>query len=68
MANIVAEVIIDNIESIAKVLRTGGILIVSGITRAKSAMVEQALRNTGFDILKKLKGGEWAAIAAVKAV
>lgn len=66
-ANLVAEVINANAENIARMMRIGGVLIASGITREKSAIVEQVLRNVGFDILKKLKGGEWVAISAVKA-
>ncbi|MHB0998875.1 MAG: 50S ribosomal protein L11 methyltransferase [Armatimonadota bacterium] len=67
-ANIVAEVIIEYADQIAGVLRTGGLLIASGITTGKALNVEQALRNVGFDIAKTLKEGEWVAIAAIKSV
>ncbi|MHB1458417.1 MAG: 50S ribosomal protein L11 methyltransferase [Armatimonadota bacterium] len=65
-ANIVAEVIIENVEAIAKLLRIGGVLIASGITRHKAHLVEDALKNLGFDILRRMKEGEWVAISACK--
>lgn len=66
-ANIVAEVIMEHAEAIARLLRIGGVLIASGVTRPKAGMVEQTLRNNGFDILRRIKEGEWVAISAVKA-
>lgn len=65
-ANIVAEVIIANVDAIAKLLRLGGVLIASGITRHKAHLVEDALKNVGFDILHRMKEGEWVAICACK--
>jgi len=66
-ANIVAETIMENAEQLARILRTGGLLIASGITTGKSLETEQALRNVGFDIAQTLKDGEWVAIVGVKA-
>lgn len=65
-ANIVAEIIIENVEAIANALKTGGALITSGITTHKSIEVEQSLRNAGFDIAKTASEGEWVAIVAIK--
>ncbi|MCL6519599.1 MAG: 50S ribosomal protein L11 methyltransferase [Armatimonadetes bacterium] len=66
-ANIVAETITKNAPDIARVLRRGGILIASGIVDEKSADVERALRNEGFDIAEILKDGEWTTLVAHKA-
>jgi ribosomal protein L11 methyltransferase len=65
-ANIVAETIIENAEQLANLLRLGGILIASGITRAKTLNVEQALRNVGFDIAERMHESGWAALIAIK--
>ncbi|HEY3297677.1 MAG TPA: 50S ribosomal protein L11 methyltransferase [Armatimonadota bacterium] len=66
-ANIVAETIMASAEEIARILKTGGMLIASGITTGKALDVEQVLRNLGFDIAETLTDGEWVAIVAIKA-
>jgi len=66
-ANIISETIVANAEQIARILKTGGVLIASGITTAKSLYVEQSLRNAGFDIADLPFEGEWVALVAIKA-
>ncbi|MDI6828482.1 MAG: 50S ribosomal protein L11 methyltransferase [Armatimonadota bacterium] len=67
VANLVAETIIASAADIARVLRRGGILIASGIVSDKSADVERALRNEGFDIVEIMRDGEWETLVAHKA-
>ena len=66
-ANLVAETIMAFSESLAGLLRTGGVLIASGIISDRSLEVEQSLRNAGFDIAERFSEGEWAVLAARKA-
>ncbi len=48
-------------------LRTGGVLIASGIVNDKSVEVEQTLRNAGFDIAETVSEEEWVAVVARRA-
>jgi len=66
-ANIISETIMTNADALARVLRTGGVLIASGITENKSLDVEQSLRNAGFDITDTLSEEEWVALVARRA-
>lgn len=66
-ANLIAETIIANSEALARRLKTGGILIASGIVAGRALDVEQSLRNAGFDIAESLVEDEWVAIAARRA-
>jgi len=66
-ANLIAQTIIENADVMAGVLRTGGILIASGIVEERLMDVEQALRNAGFDIAETTLDGEWRAVIARRA-
>jgi len=66
-ANLIAETIMAFSESLAGLLRTGGLLIASGIISGRSLEVEQSLRNAGFNMVESLGEGEWTALAARKA-
>ena len=66
-ANLVAQTIIENADVMAGVLRTGGILIASGIIEEMLLDVEQALRNGGFDIAAIKSEGEWRTVIARRA-
>lgn len=66
-ANIIAETIMAHADALAKVLRTGGVLIASGIVNDKSVEVEQTLRNAGFDIAETVSEEEWVAVVARRA-
>ena len=66
-ANLVAETIMGQSQALADLLKTGGVLIASGITAGRSMEVEQSLRNAGFDIAEILTQDEWVTIVARKA-
>lgn len=66
-ANLVAQTIIENADVMAGVMRTGGIVIASGIIEERLLEVEQALRNNGFDIAETTAEGEWRAVIARRA-
>ena len=64
VANILAEVILDLIDSLIPVLNPGGIFIGSGIVEKKAEQVSEKLLRTGFDILETRSMDGWSAIAA----
>ena len=66
-ANLVAETIVAQSEALAGLLKTGGILIASGITTSKCLEVEQSVRNAGFDVVESPTQDEWAAVVARRA-
>lgn len=63
-ANLIAQTIIAQSTELARLLRVGGTLIASGIIQERSAEVQQALRDAGFEILETPSEGEWVAVAA----
>jgi len=63
-ANITAETIIRHLEAIARVLKTGGVLIASGMTVANAQDVEYLLPGAGFEIVDKSNDGHWVAVIA----
>ncbi|MDD3242173.1 MAG: 50S ribosomal protein L11 methyltransferase [Eubacteriales bacterium] len=63
-ANIIAEVVAFMAPDAAAKLKCGGVLICSGIIRAKHAEVAQALEAAGFAIEQTKNKGEWVAMAA----
>lgn len=65
-ANIVAEVIMLHSNSLAHLLKQSGLLIASGIIKEKQADVEQAIRDSGLQIVEAPTEGEWVAIVARK--
>lgn len=64
IANIVAEIIVVLIDQLRNHLEPGGIFICSGIIEEKSAMVERALEENGFELLEKMTENEWVALVA----
>ena len=65
-ANLIAETIIAQSQELARLLKPGGILIASGIIQERSAEVQQALQNSGFEIVESPSEGEWVAVVARK--
>jgi len=61
-ANILAEIIMDLIPELHKVIKNEGIFICSGILEEKADMVSEALKKAGFDIIEIMKRDAWAAI------
>lgn len=64
VSNIIAEVIVDLIKDLRKYLNRDGIFISSGIILEKVPLVENALKDEGFNILKISKINDWACIVA----
>lgn len=64
VANIIADIIIRMVDSAHKLLKINGLFIVSGIIHKRADAVENALKDNGFVIEKKIADGEWAAFVA----
>jgi ribosomal protein L11 methyltransferase len=65
VANIIADAIINLCKDVPKLLKKDGVFIASGIIKDRLQDVEDVLSKNGFDIVKNMEMGEWAAIAAV---
>lgn len=63
VANLFAELHVQLLSEYRRVLRPGGLLIVTGIMREKLAQVETALK-TEFVVTKTKTDGEWSLVAA----
>jgi ribosomal protein L11 methyltransferase len=63
VANILAEVILDLLEDVGRVLKPGGILICSGIIEAHQRRVADKMAANGFVFLDIEKEGDWVAFA-----
>ncbi|MEV2842705.1 50S ribosomal protein L11 methyltransferase [Paenibacillus larvae] len=66
VANILAEIILLFVEDVYQVLEPGGLYIVSGVIRAKQAVVEDALKRAGFEIVEIHTEEDWVALVARK--
>jgi ribosomal protein L11 methyltransferase len=64
VANILAEVIVRFTEDAAKVVKSGGYFIASGIIPKKRQEVEKALAAAGFQIEESMLMEEWVAMIA----
>lgn len=64
IANITAETISKNLDSIAGVLKSGGMLIASGMTHNNAHEVEQLLPSAEFRIAERITEGTWVAFIA----
>jgi len=64
VANLTAEVIVDNMKDLADCLAPHGMIILSGILTPLVAEVESALRHHGLRALQQSESGEWSAIVA----
>ncbi len=65
-ANILANVHILLAQEYTKALRPGGFLITSGIILDRSAEVEQAFADAGFEARERVVEGEWVALVHQK--
>ena len=61
VANIISDVIIAFAAPLMNHIRPGGLFICSGIVTVRSDEVEKALRDAGYEILRKVTRGEWTA-------
>jgi len=61
-ANIVAGTIISHLAEFARVLKRGGLLIASGMTKRNAQDVERALPGEGFAVVERLTRGGWVAL------
>lgn len=64
VSNIIAEVIAKMSKDLKRYIKDDGIFIASGIILEKISLVEDALKESGFEILEIVKKNEWALIAA----
>lgn len=62
VANILAEVILDLLDTVVRVLRPGGLFICSGIIEAYQMKVAEKMSGCGFDLLDVRKEGDWVAL------
>ena len=63
-ANIYANVIVNLLDHLGRVIAPGGRFICSGITADQGDMVQTALRKAGFDVLTVEERDNWLAMAA----
>ncbi|XJZ26277.1 50S ribosomal protein L11 methyltransferase [Bacillota bacterium Lsc_1132] len=66
VANILAEVILRFTSDAAKVIKSGGHFIASGIIQQKKEIVKDAMLNLGFEIVETIMMEDWVAIIARK--
>ena len=62
VANIIASVIIGLTEKIPQYLKSGGVLVTSGIIKNKKEMVLDCYIKNKFECLEIVEDGEWVAI------
>ncbi len=62
VANILADVILILLDDVAKVVKTGGLAIFSGIIEDKRWLVEKKIEELGFDIVEVMQEGEWCSL------
>ena len=62
-ANILAEIIIDLLPDLHKVVKKEGLFICSGILEEKADMISDGLQKVGFEIIEITIRDAWAAIA-----
>lgn len=66
VSNIIAEIIAGMTKDIKEYLNNNGIFITSGIINSKVELVENALLDSGFNIVDIINRNEWACIVATK--
>lgn len=66
VANITADVLCNLSKSIQKHVKTGTILILSGILREKAELVSEVYLSLGYKMINSLSKGEWVAFALEK--
>lgn len=62
VANILAEVVLDLLDDIRRVLVRGGVLICSGIIETGRAAVECGMARQGLHLVERLQRREWVAL------
>lgn len=62
VANITAEILVRLTADINKKLKRGGILIMSGIIKARLELVLSEFKKAGFSLLEQREKGEWLAV------
>lgn len=63
LANITADILENLAPAIPKNLKSGGTLILSGIIDCKRDRVEEVYQKQGLKLIKRVKKGEWNALA-----
>ncbi len=61
LANITADVLITLSATLGDYLKTGGIVIISGIILKRENDVKSAFINEGYEIIERVNMGEWVA-------
>ena len=65
-ANIIAEILEDITPQAARLIKKGGVYIMSGLLNPKEEMAADTARRCGFKILDTVRQGEWSSIAAIR--
>lgn len=63
-ANILADVILLLLEDMSRVIKKGGVMVLSGIIEDKVKEVEAKIKSLGFEIIEVKADKEWRAISA----
>lgn len=66
VANIIAEIIIQLVDDIDSVIKSGGYFIASGIILQRLDSVLDKIQSSGLEVVETVKKGEWAVIVARK--
>jgi ribosomal protein L11 methyltransferase len=61
-ANIIARILADNAEAIARHVAPGGVVIASGIIEERESLVTDAFSALGFEIEDRLQTRDWVAL------
>lgn len=64
VANIIADVIIDLLSELGRLIRPGGEFIASGIIETRAAEVEDAIAKSGLEIVKRRVDSGWVLLQA----
>ncbi len=64
VSNILAEIIIDTLPDLKKILKQKGTLILSGIIDQKVGLIETAINKTNLKVLNVIKNEGWATVVA----
>ena len=62
LANINKNVILENVESISRIVKPNGIILLSGLLQADRSEIKKALKNLHFSLKKELKRNNWIAL------
>lgn len=66
LANLTAEVIVEQMDHLARCLGSSGRLILSGILEELAVDVERSLSSRGFTVVEKRQAGEWCLLIAMR--